>query len=324
MEEPGASQVPRVSIERGRFLAATAGRPGAQVELSLAGIIGTVTLVDGDSVLAIKVTRWTPPGTDPEAAPGEPIVEMYNANGRVSWQRPDQPAVDIPARHVHVHQASDPPQTYGPFLSPEWIDYKSVKAIDRESAVALEKMVSNERPLNLTLQEMMKDRRVRPLAARCLASLGEFEAVLRELGDANQYSFWQSEFETLRHAISSSPSAAQKIRETVSLMRPADARDIYRLLWGFTDQQLNEGAAAQLVKFLENDQLDIRVLAHCNLLAVTGPLGYYRPERGVAQNKQAIQNWKDRQSKGGIVYKTAPSPLDVYKPIAAAPPAGVR
>jgi hypothetical protein len=209
-------------------------------------------------------------------------------------------------------------------LSPEWIDYKSVKAIDRESAVALEKMVSNERPLNLTLQEMMKDRRVRPLAARCLASLGEFEAVLRELGDANQYSFWQSEFETLRHAISSSPSAAQKIRETVSLMRPADARDIYRLLWGFTDQQLNEGAAAQLVKFLENDQLDIRVLAHCNLLAVTGPLGYYRPERGVAQNKQAIQNWKDRQSKGGIVYKTAPSPLDVYKPIAAAPPAGVR
>jgi hypothetical protein len=319
MEEPGENKVPRVSIEHGRFLAATAGRPGAQVELNLAGITGIATLVDGDSVLAVKVTRWVPPGADPEAGPGEPIVEIYNTNGRVTWQRADQPAVDIPARHVHVHQGNEAPQMYGPFMSPEWIDYKGVKAIDRESAAALEKMVSTERPLNLTLQEVMKDRKVRPLAARCLAALGEYEAILRELGDANQYSFWQSEFETLRQAMSSSPEAAAKIRETIHLMRPADARDIYRLLWGFTDEQLNAGAAAQLVKFLEHDQLDIRVLAHSNLIAVTGPLGYYRAEKGAAQNRPAIQNWKDRQSKGGVVYKTAPSPLDIYKPISAAP-----
>jgi len=225
---------------------------------------------------------------------------------------------------VHVQQGSDMAQTYGPFFSPEWVDFKSVKAIDRESAVALEKMVSTERPLNLTLQEVMKDRKVRPLAARCLAALGEYEAILRELGDANQYSFWHSEFDTLRHSIASSPEAATKIHQTINLLRPADAIHIYRLLWGFTDEQLNAGAAAQLVKFLEHDQLDIRVLAHENLIAITGPLGYYRPERSVSQNKPAIQNWKDRQSKGGIVYKTAPTPLDDYKPIAAGPAAGVK
>lgn len=321
MEEPGENKVPRVTIEHGRFLAATAGRPGAQVELNLAGITGIATLVDGDSVLAVKVTRWVPPGSDPETTPREPIVEIYNTNGRVTWQRGDQPAVDIPARHVHVHQGNEAPQMYGPFMSPEWIDYRVVKAIDRESAVALEKMVSTERPLNLTLQEVMKDRKVRPLAARCLAALGEYEAILRELADANQYSFWKSEFDTLRHAISSSPEAATKIRETINLLRQPDAIHIYRLLWGFTDEQLSAGAAAQLVKFLEHDQIDIRVLAHENLIAVTGPLGYYRPERSASQNKQAIQNWKDRKDKGGVVYKTAPSPLDEYKPISAAPAA---
>src|SRR5262249_25594110 len=157
-------------------------KPGAQVELSLAGIKGIVTLVDGDSVLAVKVARWLAPGTDPEAGEGPAVVGIYNTNGRITWQRGEEPKVDIPARHVHVCIGDDPPQTHGPFLSPEWIDYKSVKPIDRDAAILLEKMVFNERPLNLSLQEIMKDRRVevRALAARDLAALGDYEAVLRE------------------------------------------------------------------------------------------------------------------------------------------------
>jgi hypothetical protein len=322
MDEPGENALPRATIDYGRFMASTPGRPGAQVELTLAGITGVVTLVDADSVLAVRVGRWVPPGTDPEAGEGLAVVELYNTNGRVTFQRPDQPKVDIPSRHVHVYFGSEAPQTHGPFLSPEWIDYKSVKPIDRDAAVLLEKLVFNERPLNVTLQEIMKDRRVevRALAARCLAALGEFEAVLRELADPNQYSFWQGEFEALRHALSRSPETAAKVRETINLARSADAKDIYRLLWGFSEEQLAAGAAGQLVKFLESDQMDIRVLAHVNLVAVTGVPGFYRPERSPAQMKTAIQNWRDRKDKGQIVYKLPPSPLDVYRPVAAAVP----
>jgi hypothetical protein len=174
----------------------------------------------------------------------------------------------------------------------------------------------------VTLQEIMKDRRVegRALAARCLAALGEFEAVLRELADPNQYSFWQAEYEALRHALSRSPETAAKVRETIFLTRAADAKDIYRLLWGFSEEQLAAGAAGQLVKFLESDQMDIRVLAQVNLLAITGVQGFYRAERSPAQMKTAIQNWRDRKDKGQIVYKLPPSPLDVYRPVGAAVP----
>jgi hypothetical protein len=324
MDEPGENKIPRVSVQYGRFLARTVGLP-AQVELNLAGVKGLLTLVDGDSVLAVKVTRWVPPGSDPETAPAESIIELYNTNGRVTWQPLDQPAVDIPARHVHVYQGTESPQTYGPFMSPEWIDAKTIKPIDRDAAVALEKMVASERPLNLTLQEVVtKDRKVRPLATRCLATLGEFDAILHEFGDSQQYSYWQGEFDTLRQIITRHPEAATRLRETINLLRAADAKDIYRLLWGYSEEQLADAGSTQLVKLLEHDQLDLRVLAHANLIAITGPLGYYRPERALAQNKQAIQFWRDRKTKGEIIYKTAPSPLDSYKPLTPAPTTGVR
>jgi hypothetical protein len=317
MEEPGENRIPRVSIAYGRFLVRTAGKAGAQVELDLAGVKGLLTLVDADSDLAIKLARWVPPGEDPEAAPGLLVIEMYNANGRVIWQQ-GETKFDIPARHVHVYVGTDPPETHGPFFSPEWIDRKSVKSIDREAAAALEKLVDFDRPLNLSLQELTtKERHVRSLAARCLAALGEFEPILRELSDGNQYSFWPSEFETLQHALSRSPETAAKVRQTLGLLRSVDSKELYRLLWGYSEEQLAQGAAGQLVKLLEHDQMDMRVLAYSNLVSITGVWGFYRPERAPAQMKTAIQNWKDRKDKHTIIYRLPPSPLDTYKPINA-------
>ena len=55
MDEPDESRTPRVSVDYGRFIVATAGKAGAQVQLELAGIKGLLTLVDADSELAIKV-----------------------------------------------------------------------------------------------------------------------------------------------------------------------------------------------------------------------------------------------------------------------------
>jgi hypothetical protein len=322
MDEPDENRTPRVAVDYGRFIVATAGKAGAQVQLNLAGIKGLLTLVDADSELAIKVARWIPPGADPEVAENASVVvEMYNRNGRATWQQAEKEKVDIPARFVHVYLADLPPETHGPYYAPEWIDNRHVKPIDAETAPKLEKLrqVDPERPLVLFLQEAMKDRRieVRALVARCLAALGEFEPLLKEFGDANQYSYWQSEFDTLHQALSRSPEAAAKIHQTINLVRSADANELYRLLWGYSDEQLTSGGAAQLVKLLEHDQLDIRVLAYVNLVSITGQFGSYRPERPKAQMKVAVADWGKRRDKGAIIHKGLVSPLDTYKPIVA-------
>lgn len=327
MQQPDQNNVPRLTIDYGRFLVMTAGRAGAQVSLELAGVKGVVTLEDADSVMAIKVGRWVPPGVDPEALGGLPVIEMYNNNGRVSWQQADQAKVEIPPKHVHVYVGDEPPETHGPFESPEWIEDRSVKPIDRSASLLLQGIVDvdSDRPLNVTLQEATKDRRVevRALAARCLAAIGEFEPILRELGDSNQSSYWQGEFDALHQALNRSPETAAKVRETLGLVRAGDAKELYRLLWGYSEEQLQKGDAAHLVRYLDSDQIDIRVLAHLNLIAITGASGFFRPERPPAQMKSQISGWKERLNKGTISYnaradKMPPSPLDVYKPIAPA------
>lgn len=320
--QPGEDQVPRVAIEYGRIRAVTAGKPGAQVELDLAGITGRLTLADADSAVAIRVARWAPPGTDPRVAEGMPVVELYNQSGRAVWQPSGGSAVEIPPRHVRLYVGVDPPQTLGPFQPPEWIDARSVPPIDRQAAAVLERALDVARPLNLSLQEMTKDRRVevRALAARCLAALDDFDAAIRELNDSRQYSFWSGDVEALRLALARGPETAAKVYETLKLLRSADADDLYRLLWGYSPEQLARGGAAQLVRYLEHEAMDVRVLAILNLQAITGKTEFYRPDRPLnqPQTRTSIQNWKQLLEKGQIVYRTPPTPHEPYRPLGPA------
>ncbi|HEX5103845.1 MAG TPA: hypothetical protein VFV87_08550, partial [Pirellulaceae bacterium] len=137
MEEPSESGTSRLTVDYGKFVAVTFGAAGAQIELNLAGIEGTVTLVDADSSLAVKVARWHPPGTNPEVGPGMPVLELFTSHGRVTWQQTDQKKVDIPANHVHIYVGAEPPETHGPFYAPEWIDPRSTSGIDRETSLVL-------------------------------------------------------------------------------------------------------------------------------------------------------------------------------------------
>ena len=55
------------------------------------------------------------------------------------------------------------------------------------------------------------------------------------------------------------------------------------MLWGYTNNDLEDGADRKLVQFLENDKLAFRVLAFWNLKDITGMKLYYQPEQTAAQ-----------------------------------------
>ena len=316
LQPPGATGTSRMRVDFGRLLVVTPAA-GAQVELNLGGITGVATLVDGDSALAIQVKRYLPPGSDPETAPALTAVEIFNANGRVTWQEAEKEAVDIPSNHLRVYAGPDAPETFGPFQSPDWIDSKSTSPIDRETAIVLEDALPIDKPLNLSLLERMQDRRVnvRALSARCLGYLDEFEPLIKEFSDNRQYSFWTAEFEALRHAVSRSPDTAAKLKFALERLRADDAPLLYRLSWGYSQEQLQKESAAQLVKLLEHEQMDVRVLTFQNLFEITGVQEFYRPEKAPNLNKGAILNWKERLQKGGVAYKSPPSPFDKHKPL---------
>ncbi|MCU0880294.1 MAG: hypothetical protein MUF06_21180 [Pirellulaceae bacterium] len=321
LPEPAADGPSRLAIEYGRIMAVTVGAAGAQVELDLAGVRGLLTLVDADSAVAISVKQFLPPGANPEDGPPIPVVEIFNTFGRVTWDEAEGSRVEIPVGHVRIYAGSDPPDTYGPFAPPEWIDARSLREIERQAAATLDRVLVEDKPLSLSLVETLEQPRIeiRSLAARCLVPLGEFEPILKELNDPQQYSYWVYGFASLRDAMQR--GAHLEIKEVLERTRPIEAGDLYRLLQGYSPEQLAKEDAANLVRHLESEQMDIRVLAFQNLYAITGAMEFYRPEKRPEGSRSSIQNWKNRLAKGTIVYKSLPSAIEAYRPLER-PPAG--
>ena len=55
--------------------------------------------------------------------------------------------------------------------------------------------------------------------------------------------FWPDLFETLQWHVAQSPDTAQAVRTTLERLRGEDGSQLYRLLWGYSPQQLAEGDA---------------------------------------------------------------------------------
>ena len=60
-----------------------------------------------------------------------------------------------------------------------------------------------------------------------------------------------------------------------------------------------------MVKFLDDEDLPLRVLSFWNLKEITGMGLFYRPEQTVAKRQQPTQRWKQRLEAKEIRIKTA-------------------
>ena len=244
IEPAGEAERLPLAVDYGKLIVVTGGAAGSQLELIVGDIRGVATLVDADSALAVQVKRFLPPGSDPETTPALPVLELFNTNGRVTWEEAGKPRVEIPAHHLYAHVGAEPPEPQGPYADPEWLESKSIATIDYQTSPILEQLLEPKKPLNLSLLERMQDRRVnvRALSARCMGYLDQFESLLKELNDPKQSAFWNGEYLALRHAIGRSPESALTLKAALQRQRPDSAADLYRLLRGYSPEQLEKGA----------------------------------------------------------------------------------
>jgi hypothetical protein len=308
---PNAQGEPELTIEYGRALIATAGVAGARIHLDLGGQKGTVTFQEAAAEMGIEVSRYLPPGADPETEPTMPVVSIYTTIGRIEWQTAGAPA-PTPVEQGQVRVlVGDQSQTMAVVQSPAWIQGADLRDVDRLASSTLEPFIALDRPVSLTLRERAEDRKseIRSLAARCLAYLNSFETLVKEFGDERQRSYWTAEYDALRHSLSRSPETAAKVRKALEAFSGADAADLYRLSWGYSVEQLRDGADKQLVEFLDHESLQIRVFAFENLQRITKKTLLYLPEVAATRRRSSVQRWKEQLDNGAIVYETLPSPL---------------
>ena len=144
---------------------------------------------------------------------------------------------------------------------------------------------------------------------------GQFEPLVKALNDPARKLEWSEDIQQLRQAIARGPDAAAAVHQALEKQYGDDAKQLFRMLWGYTDEDLQTGADRQLVQLLGHETLAVRELAIWNLKEITGLSFYYFAEQTAARRKQSIARWNKWCAEGKIRSK---APADVSHPAAEA------
>jgi hypothetical protein len=312
LQGPNSDGVPGLDVRYGKALVVTDGKSGSHLIVQIGKRISQVTFADTDSMLALDVRRYLPPGSDPETTEAWLLTQVYAVNGQLKWADQDDTEIALIDPGQMASLVDQVPAAVGNAPArPDWLDSRSMTLIDRDASKQLEPRLSLDRPLTVSLQEQVTNRlvEVRTLAVRSLGQLGDFEAFVDALNDSDLRSYWHVLFEGLQNGMAMDPKTATDVRVAVERLRGDDGRILFRLLRGYSPAQLNEGGARELVELLENPSMDIRVLAYENLKRITQKTHLFRPDREPRQQKPAVLNWRKSLENGTIVYKDPPPAL---------------
>jgi hypothetical protein len=302
---------PIVKVEYGRLLMLTVGRPANPLQLRVGDAAAELTFVDAESTLAVEVRHVLPAGKDPEEGSAPVAVDLYATSGPIRVR--DDGSIGELQAPAHQSLLTGRRETPTDLEFPKWVTSESLSTVDRSATSTVEPLLLPDRPVDLILKEQSTTHRkfeVRLLAIRSLGCLDNFDACVAALNDKDEKNSWPAYFDELRAAVARSPQTAAAVRGAFEKQRGADAAKLYRMLWGYSANDLKNGADAELVDGLSNlDALDVRVLAFLNLTRITGfPSFGYNPADQAIKRVPAVKKWKAKQTKGEIMPNAANPP----------------
>jgi hypothetical protein len=309
LQEPDDEDTPRLTMHCGQMLVVTDRGAGSALNIQFGPRQGRVTFASPGAMLAVEARNYVPPGENPETFPAYHILVLHALQGPLQWEEAEQgEPLPIPAGQRAMLIDRERPRVEVAEQKPAWVDSRDLPLIDRDASQELDPLLVAKRPLSLCLQEQVSSRlvEVRALAIRCLGLLNQFDPYINAWNDEDLRSYWDRLVDSARFNATRSPQVAQLVRETFERLRGEDGTQLYRLLWGFSPQQLEQNAAAGLVELLSADSMDLRVLAFANLMRITERSHMYRPEREPSRQKAAILRWHNTLQEGGITYQTPP------------------
>ncbi len=301
---PDADDTPGMKIAFGRAILRAVDKPNCRLRLLFGNHGGTVVLADAESVSAVDVNRLRLPGTNPETEPAPTTASLYAVSGKVLWEEAGRESVTVaPENYLMI---CEQPAVAGAVKElPEWINSAALSTWDELAAPVLERSIGPDRSADLSLIELADHRRkeVSWLAARCLGYMDQPESMVVVLNEPEGRQIWPRCIEQLCSAVHRGPKTAAAVRQAMQRQYGQDAAGIYRMLWGYTQNDLEAGHAARLVGYLDHDTLAARVLSFWNLKEITGWGLFYKPEQTAAKRKTAVQKWTERLDSGEIKVK---------------------
>jgi hypothetical protein len=291
---------------------------------------GVITFSDADSVAALEAHRVRVPGTNPESEPPNITADLDITAGGVSWDetiggKRGPPLQLLPLQRLNFYaQLTSAPIPMKHIKTPA---APSISFADGKASPVIAQALQSDGPAKvglLQLATVRPQKEVKWLALRCLGYIGQFHDMIMALNDPDRKLDWPEYIEELRAAVGRDPETAAAVRMALEKQWPQQAFDLYRMLWGYTDKDLQSGEDSKLVRALDdNDVLAVRVLGIWNLKNITG-LGnqYYQPEQPPAKRQQYMRRWRERRDKNEIRLKTSEDNAPAAQPVAPPEPGG--
>ena len=295
-------------VDYGRLFIVPLVEGETRLRLAVGDQAGELTFSDVETIVALEVIPTHVPGANPESEPAAPQADLYVQTGEILWTAGDEgQQVRVGAGNrlmldAPLSQALAVVQEF-----PRWMTEDLVGLLDRRASAMLLQPLHSDRSPALVLLELTNHRQkeVRWLAVRCLGYMGQFDPMVAVLNDASHKLDWPDYIGTIRAAVWRSPKLAAGVRQAMEKRYGDEAAALYRMLWGYSLEDLKDRQAKILVEHLDHDTLAFRVLSFWNLKEITGWGLFYKPELTAAKRRQAVQKWWDRLESGEIWAKMA-------------------
>ena len=326
---PGSPQdLPGIRVLYGRVVMMPLGNAGSQLRVALGSRSGVVTFPDAESVAALEVRRIHVPGTDPEVGPPHVVANLYAATGGVVW---DETGGGQGGKTTQLAAPQwvgfNADLTLAPAASkelPKWIESDIMGRLERGASAAIAQALPTDSPARLRLLELTSrpQKEVRWLALRCLGYIGQYRDMVTVLNDTAHKLDWSDYIDQLCEAVARDSESAAAVRLALEKQYPQQAADLYRMLWSYSDKDLETGEDIKLVRALRDETLAVRVLSFWNLKDLTGLGGQiYQPEQTAAKRQQPTRRWEQRLEAKEIRLKTSEEKAGAATEENATPPA---
>ncbi len=287
------------------------------IRIIYAGKTHTLTFSAPDDRAAIEIKTTRNPGADPEDPKSTALfLSVLSVQGSLLCQFDGTDDVSIVTGEELRWSPTIAISKSTPTQVPEWIEPAPLVpgSLDQSAREGLLTLVRENESIELSLRESIEFRRseVGALAAQTLLIIDRPDVYFGTDGifsDVKQKTFWPAHHEALVATIDQGPESAKVIREAIDGMDATDGNAIYRLLWLYSNAQLEAGADELLVKSLDSANMTVRVLAAENLRRITGTTLFYKPENETAPRRASdIKKWETRLRKGDIRWPSTEVP----------------
>lgn len=280
-----------------------AGLKGSQVAMQVDVQLREFRMESSTS-LAVEVERVFVPGSNYEEEAAPIKATWYLTDGSVEWPTAagGTQTIEAPAMWKTIDGIDEIPEHIEEL--PAWIDREMLTDMQRSAREDLAKELEAGQPVGIRLLELTKGqglgrrKEVRMLAAASSVYVGKIEPLVMALNDSDQSRAWESLILALQQAIALSPDDATRVRQAFVNVRGEEAAyDLMEMIIGYNAEQIGEsreavqtGALSRLIKWLDHDSLDYRVLAIHNISEITsGKTKGYRPDAPSKRRKSPLR-----------------------------------